>query len=98
MGGITSQETSVTNTNGTFACNLDACHPNPCENSGVCNVTNNISYTCTCLLGYTGTRCETDIDECEGGKMTILSTLASLSCDPVSVSLVPLSPLVPVAR
>ena len=34
-----------------------------CQNAGTC--TDGVdSFTCNCLAGYTGTNCETDIDEC----------------------------------
>lgn len=39
------------------------CEPNPCQNGGTCENNPN-SYTCGCLAGYTGTNCETEIDEC----------------------------------
>ncbi|XP_065061043.1 uncharacterized protein LOC135688224 isoform X1 [Rhopilema esculentum] len=40
------------------------CSSNPCMNSGTC--TDMVAdYKCTCMDGYTGKNCETDIDECE---------------------------------
>ncbi len=39
------------------------CAPNPCQNGGSC--TNGWSgFTCSCAPGFTGTTCETDIDDC----------------------------------
>jgi hypothetical protein len=38
---------------------INACIPNPCQNGATC-----VNGTCTCILGYTGTTCETEIDEC----------------------------------
>ena len=35
-----------------------------CSNHGNCTSTPTGSYTCACLPGYTGFRCETDINEC----------------------------------
>ena len=40
------------------------CTPNPCEHSGICNVTGPTSYSCDCNgTKYTGTRCEVGIIE-----------------------------------
>ena len=40
------------------------CTPNPCEHSGICNVTGPSSYSCDCDgTGYTGTRCEIGVIE-----------------------------------
>jgi len=44
-------------------CEGDACTPNPCVN-GICE-TGGSGYTCICESGWTGTNCETDINECE---------------------------------
>ncbi|XP_038064211.1 fibrillin-1-like isoform X3 [Patiria miniata] len=37
------------------------CQPNPCQNSGTCNVISAIQnlFACTCQQGYTGTTCQT---------------------------------------
>ena len=42
----------------------DHCDPNPCQNNGTCNNTND-SFTCDCQPGYTGTTCEQVIDHCD---------------------------------
>ncbi|XP_019631700.1 PREDICTED: fibropellin-1-like isoform X2 [Branchiostoma belcheri] len=40
-----------------------ACTSSPCMNGGTCQ--NQVhGYTCSCIPGYTGNNCETDIDEC----------------------------------
>ena len=39
---------------------IDECSSNPCLNGAACNNEVN-QYTCTCLSGYTGDRCETGI-------------------------------------
>ena len=40
------------------------CTPNPCEHSGICNVTGPSSYSCDCNgTGYTGSKCEIGIIE-----------------------------------
>ena len=38
------------------------CKPNPCEHSGICNITGPSSYSCDCNgTGYTGMKCEIGI-------------------------------------
>ncbi|KAF6127568.1 sushi, von Willebrand factor type A, EGF and pentraxin domain containing 1 [Phyllostomus discolor] len=39
------------------------CFLNPCHNSGTCQQLGH-GYVCLCPPGYTGLKCETDIDEC----------------------------------
>jgi hypothetical protein len=43
--------------------NCDNCLTNPCVHGGTCTGKYQ-GHTCTCLLGYTGDHCQTDIDEC----------------------------------
>ncbi|XP_073447245.1 sushi, von Willebrand factor type A, EGF and pentraxin domain-containing protein 1 isoform X2 [Aquarana catesbeiana] len=40
------------------------CFLKPCQNSGTCKQVGS-GYTCTCLKGYTGTKCEINIDDCK---------------------------------
>ncbi|XP_067212173.1 uncharacterized protein slow [Linepithema humile] len=42
-----------------FGCNRPTC-PAPCLNGGICTSPGK----CTCLKGYTGSQCQTDVDEC----------------------------------
>ncbi|XP_053104712.1 protein crumbs homolog 1 isoform X2 [Hemicordylus capensis] len=42
---------------------LDACSPNPCMHEGMCEDSYHY-YSCTCSEGWTGTHCETNVDEC----------------------------------
>ena len=35
------------------------CASSPCENGGTCSEANLDEYMCTCMPGYTGSRCET---------------------------------------
>ncbi|XP_072021314.1 fibronectin-like [Amphiura filiformis] len=42
----------------------DSCSPNPCVNGGVCFDGVNNTFTCQCADGFTGTRCDEDIDDC----------------------------------
>ena len=64
------------------------CSPNPCQNGGNCTDGIN-SYTCTCVPGYNGTDCETNIDECSpnpyqnGGNCTDLINDYNCTCNPV---------------
>ena len=44
---------------------IDECSSNPCLNGGTCEDEVNF-YTCTCPLGFTGDRCETNIHSCYG--------------------------------
>ncbi|XP_029938701.1 sushi, nidogen and EGF-like domain-containing protein 1 isoform X2 [Salarias fasciatus] len=42
-------------------------HLRPCMNGGQCIddcITGNPSFTCSCLAGFTGRRCQIDVDEC----------------------------------
>jgi hypothetical protein len=45
-------------------CEQDVCKPNPCEHGGICAGTA-IGASCTCdRTGYSGSRCETEVNEC----------------------------------
>ena len=40
------------------------CTGDPCKNNGKCTVLLN-TYNCSCVDGYTGVNCETNIDDCD---------------------------------
>ena len=47
----------------------DACADEPCENGAACTKlrderTDSDDFSCTCASGFTGTRCEENIDDC----------------------------------
>jgi Notch-like protein len=42
------------------------CSPNPCDNGGTCN-DGDATFSCTCPTGFTGDRCQTNIDDCTSG-------------------------------
>ena len=44
---------------------VDECVDKLCDNGGTC-VDRINSYSCTCVQGYTGDHCETDVDDCDG--------------------------------
>lgn len=68
---------------GTAGTAGDPCDPNPCVN-GTCDADGS-DYTCDCIDGYTGNRCQTNIDDCaampclNGGMC--LDRVASYECD-----------------
>lgn len=46
--------------------NINECESSPCASTGVC-VDEVADYSCQCTPGYTGRRCDVDIDECAPG-------------------------------
>nr|XP_057922474.1 sushi, von Willebrand factor type A, EGF and pentraxin domain-containing protein 1 isoform X2 [Doryrhamphus excisus] len=40
------------------------CFLNPCQNKGMCEEVG-AGYVCTCMPGFTGAKCEMDVDECD---------------------------------
>jgi hypothetical protein len=71
-------------TGGTTAGPSNFCASVPCKNGAEC-VNGASSYTCTCAKGYTGSECQTNIDDCSlspclnGG--TYVDGVASYTCD-----------------
>lgn len=62
----------MTNLQGENICEQTACLPNPCQNGGVCSLsdTEGRGYECACKRGYTGSNCNEDRDECIEGKQS----------------------------
>ncbi|XP_015269709.1 PREDICTED: epidermal growth factor-like protein 7 isoform X2 [Gekko japonicus] len=62
-----------------LGCDTAVCQP-PCQNGGKCSLPN----TCTCPAGWTGRCCQTDVDECAGGRhgcsQSCLNVAGSYSC------------------
>ena len=61
-----------------------ACSSNPCRNGASCFELNNGGYSCVCPSGFTGPRCENQINYCQinpcnyGG--TCISLVGSFRC------------------
>jgi len=54
-----------TPTAGTSTPAPDPCKPNPCQHKGTCTVVNG-TFVCNCNnTGYTGQKCDKDVDECK---------------------------------
>ncbi|XP_048368573.1 epidermal growth factor-like protein 7 [Sphaerodactylus townsendi] len=62
-----------------LGCNTATCQP-PCQNGGKCSFPNK----CACPAGWTGRCCQTDVDECAGGRhgcrQTCLNVAGSFIC------------------
>ncbi|XP_034450726.1 versican core protein-like [Hippoglossus hippoglossus] len=62
---------------------IHSCTNDICLNGGSCHNIGSL-YTCSCPPGYSGDRCETDIDECQSNPCrnggTCIDCLASFSC------------------
>lgn len=59
--------------------NKDECSPNPCKNGGECEDGFN-KYICRCVLGFTGTNCDEDVNECEHYQGTELGCQNGATC------------------
>ncbi|XP_038672075.1 delta and Notch-like epidermal growth factor-related receptor [Scyliorhinus canicula] len=73
---------------GLFCEEFDGCHSNQCQNNGTCldikQGNNEKNFTCVCSPGYTGERCQSQIDHCvsqpcENGA-TCMSRATGYSC------------------
>lgn len=62
--GCPGNETCVVDVDGDIICK-SPCSSHPCsKNAEECIVTGNNTFECTCLPGFIGDLCETDVDEC----------------------------------
>ena len=43
---------------------IPACESSPCANDGNCTSMGPFVFTCQCAVGYTGSTCEVNIDDC----------------------------------
>uniref|UniRef100_A0A1I8HSG3 Delta-like protein n=1 Tax=Macrostomum lignano TaxID=282301 RepID=A0A1I8HSG3_9PLAT len=63
----------------------DLCNPSPCLNGATCSNVGGVA-SCSCPSGFTGSRCETDIDECKAvdspclNNATCENTIGSFRC------------------
>ncbi|XP_078312118.1 blastula protease 10-like [Crassostrea virginica] len=63
------------------------CNPNPCQNSGTCNVVGS-NYECNCASGWTGTTCDVRTQSCQpnpcqnGGQCSIVGNSIVCNCRP----------------
>uniref|UniRef100_A0A1I8FHT9 Delta-like protein n=1 Tax=Macrostomum lignano TaxID=282301 RepID=A0A1I8FHT9_9PLAT len=63
----------------------DPCIPSPCLNGATCSNVGGVA-SCSCPSGFTGSRCETDIDECKAvdspclNNATCENTIGSFHC------------------
>ncbi|KAI3383429.1 hypothetical protein SNEBB_005763 [Seison nebaliae] len=67
---------------------IDVCKTEPCKNGGTCILDKNVAnFTCQCLAGWTGQRCETPILTCipnkcqNGGICNIVDQKIECTCD-----------------
>ena len=67
-------------THGLF---VDPCAEKPCENNGECD-DNSDSYSCRCESDFTGTNCETKLDDCDcvicGNNGTCVDGIETYTC------------------
>ncbi|XP_013403153.1 macrophage receptor MARCO [Lingula anatina] len=63
--------------------NIDQCASYPCQNGGTC-LDDYRSFFCTCLSGFTGDRCQHDINECSkdngGCQHSCENSIGSFAC------------------
>lgn len=82
MEEVTGIDVILTDQSGENLCDSTACTSFPCLNGASCLPSNTslTGYECTCPLGYEGVNCETDVDECIGGKVEKTSESTGTNC------------------
>ena len=70
MNDLTSTTVMVTGVSGENICEESVCLPNPCQNGGACQLSDDATggYECSCRDGYTGNDCSEDVNECLDSK------------------------------
>ncbi|KAK3604599.1 hypothetical protein CHS0354_027452 [Potamilus streckersoni] len=64
-GSLTSWQLILYGTSSDPLPGINACNNSACRNGGTCTSSSKYdTYNCTCIPGYTGQLCETDINEC----------------------------------
>jgi len=61
---------------GQFCEEVGACVSNPCQNGASCLNQGTLAYSCACVPGYSGTNCQTLIDNCASNPCTQGQTLS----------------------
>ncbi|XP_048255629.1 sushi, von Willebrand factor type A, EGF and pentraxin domain-containing protein 1-like [Haliotis rufescens] len=60
---------------------VNLCFEEPCENGGTCKVKGGFGFKCICMPGFTGTVCQTQVDQCKGLPCLHNGTCVNLQVD-----------------
>ena len=66
----------MTGVTGENICEESVCLPNPCQNDGSCEPSDDVAggFECICREGYAGATCSEDINECLNSKCIVRAT------------------------